>query len=85
MLMALVTARLLSLCSLSLSYVGSPIALSAILKCLLIFLVKSQGDLSMRVENHGNNEFGKLFNEMNKMKVSLSQMIASVKNAVKHH
>lgn len=33
----------------------------------------------MRVENHGNNEFGKLFNEMNKMKVSLSQMIASVK------
>ncbi|SUC40832.1 methyl-accepting chemotaxis protein [Proteus mirabilis] len=42
----------------------------------------SQGDLSMRVENHGNNEFGKLFNEMNKMKVSLSQMIASVKNAV---
>ena len=33
-------------------------------------------------ENHGTNEFGLLFNEMNKMKNSLSHMISSVKNAV---
>ncbi|HEK2837987.1 TPA: methyl-accepting chemotaxis protein [Proteus mirabilis] len=58
-------------------------AIIVIIKVLInIFSKMSQGDLSMRVENHGNNEFGKLFNEMNKMKVSLSQMIASVKNAV---
>lgn len=47
-----------------------------------IFSKMSQGDLSMRVENHGTNEFGLLFNEMNKMKNSLSHMISSVKNAV---
>lgn len=47
-----------------------------------IFSKMSQGDLSMRVDNHGTNEFGQLFNEMNKMKNSLSHMISSVKNAV---
>ncbi len=86
MLMALVTAIIVIMLFISLSYVGSPIALSAILKCLLIFLVKwSQGDLSMRVENHGNNEFGKLFNEMNKMKVSIKSNDCFGKKCSKHH
>ena len=82
MLMALVTAIIVIMLFIiilrwfSHSFIGN-------IKVLInIFSKMSQGDLSMRVENHGNNEFGKLFNEMNKMKVSLSQMIASVKNAV---